>query len=223
MQSGHVVPIRPRVVPSQGPGPHPTYTASLGLKRDKSPLIWLHRAEVPYVPVEGVDGRGPTLKGSNVPAEGAVGHIKGWLCGCPGFPIPFLRLQLTASAGRAGQVLGCVITFEIMLADSCAAVIAAIAAVGVRFGTHADARYLALSLLLPLLRMTAVRLFGGTRGSGPSPGTGEDGRPACASRPRCSSKDPERIEQMSHQDYSGKGVARTAPLHPDFTTVNIRQ
>lgn len=48
-----------------------------------------------------------------------------------------------------------------MLADSCAAVIAAIAAVAVRFGTHADARYPALSLLPPLLWTTAVRLFGG--------------------------------------------------------------
>jgi hypothetical protein len=38
-----------------------------------------------------------------------------------------------------------------MLADSCAAVMAAIAAVRVRLGTHADARHLALSLLLPLL------------------------------------------------------------------------
>ncbi len=57
-----------------------------------------------------------------------------------------------------------------MLAGFCAAAIAAIAAVGVRFGTHADARYLALS---PLPWMTAVRLFGGYERlrTGPSPGT----------------------------------------------------
>jgi len=46
-----------------------------------------------------------------------------------------------------------------MPADFCTAVIAAIAAAGVRFCTHADARNLPLSL--PLSRMTAVRLLAG--------------------------------------------------------------
>jgi exopolysaccharide biosynthesis polyprenyl glycosylphosphotransferase len=50
---------------------------------------------------------------------------------------------------------------NIMLGDFFAAVIAAIAAVGVRFGIHANGRYLVLSLLLPLLWTTAVRVFGG--------------------------------------------------------------
>lgn len=173
------------------------------------------------MPVEGVDGRGPALKGSNVPAEGAAGHIEGWLWRCPVFPIPFLWMQLTASAGRAGQVPGCAIIFEFHAGRFCAAAIAAMAVVGVRFGTHADARYLALSLLLSLPWMTAVRPFGGYEGL---PGTWRRRAPPCASRLRWSSRDPERIEQMSHRDYPGKGVARTAPNTPrTFTIVNIRQ
>jgi len=47
------------------------------------------------------------------------------------------------------------------IADFCAAVVAAIAAVGVRFGVHPNDRYLLLSLALPLLWVIAVRVFGG--------------------------------------------------------------
>ena len=81
-----------------------------------------------YAQVEGVDGRGLTLKGSNVPAERrrrAHQVVVVWVSSSPD---SFLRLQLTASAGRAGQAPGCIIKFEIMLTDFCAAVIAAITA-----------------------------------------------------------------------------------------------
>jgi len=47
------------------------------------------------------------------------------------------------------------------IADFSAAVVAAIAAVGVRFGAHPNDRYLALSLALPVLWVIAVRVFGG--------------------------------------------------------------
>jgi exopolysaccharide biosynthesis polyprenyl glycosylphosphotransferase len=47
------------------------------------------------------------------------------------------------------------------IADFSAAVVAAIAAVGARFGAHPNGRYLLLSLTLPLLWMIAVRVFGG--------------------------------------------------------------
>jgi exopolysaccharide biosynthesis polyprenyl glycosylphosphotransferase len=50
---------------------------------------------------------------------------------------------------------------QIATADFSAAVVAAIAAVWVRFGGHANDRYLLLSLLLPLLWVTTVRIFGG--------------------------------------------------------------
>jgi exopolysaccharide biosynthesis polyprenyl glycosylphosphotransferase len=50
---------------------------------------------------------------------------------------------------------------EIAIADFSAAVVAAIAAAGVRFGDHPNGRYLLLSLSLPLLWMIAVRIFGG--------------------------------------------------------------
>jgi exopolysaccharide biosynthesis polyprenyl glycosylphosphotransferase len=50
---------------------------------------------------------------------------------------------------------------RVAIADFSAAVVAAIAAVGVRFGVHPNGRYLILSLTLPLLWMTAVRVFGG--------------------------------------------------------------
>jgi exopolysaccharide biosynthesis polyprenyl glycosylphosphotransferase len=46
-------------------------------------------------------------------------------------------------------------------ADFGAAVVAAIAAVGVRFGVNPNGRYLVLSLALPLLWVTTVRVFGG--------------------------------------------------------------
>jgi exopolysaccharide biosynthesis polyprenyl glycosylphosphotransferase len=50
---------------------------------------------------------------------------------------------------------------QIAIADFSVAVVAAVAAVGIRFGAHANTRYLLLSLALPLLWVTAVRLFGG--------------------------------------------------------------
>jgi len=50
---------------------------------------------------------------------------------------------------------------QVAIADFSAAVVAAIAAAGVRFGAHPNDRYLLLSLTLPLLWVTAVRVFGG--------------------------------------------------------------
>lgn len=50
---------------------------------------------------------------------------------------------------------------QVAVADFSAAVVAAIAAVSVRFGTRPNDRYLVLSLALPLLWVTAVRVFGG--------------------------------------------------------------
>jgi exopolysaccharide biosynthesis polyprenyl glycosylphosphotransferase len=50
---------------------------------------------------------------------------------------------------------------KVAFADFGVAVVAAIAAVGVRFGVNANGRYLVLSLVLPLLWVTAVRVFGG--------------------------------------------------------------
>jgi exopolysaccharide biosynthesis polyprenyl glycosylphosphotransferase len=50
---------------------------------------------------------------------------------------------------------------KIAIADFSVAVVAAIAAVGIRFGAHPNTRYLLLSLLLPVLWVIAVRLFGG--------------------------------------------------------------
>jgi len=50
---------------------------------------------------------------------------------------------------------------QVVIADFSAAVVAAIAAVGVRFGAHPNDRYLMLSLALPLLWVIAVRVFGG--------------------------------------------------------------
>jgi exopolysaccharide biosynthesis polyprenyl glycosylphosphotransferase len=47
------------------------------------------------------------------------------------------------------------------IADFSAAIAAAVAAVGVRFGGHPSDRYLMLSLALPLLWVIAVRVFGG--------------------------------------------------------------
>jgi exopolysaccharide biosynthesis polyprenyl glycosylphosphotransferase len=49
----------------------------------------------------------------------------------------------------------------VAIADFSVAVVAAVAAVGVRFGAHANNRYVILSLALPLLWVIAVRLFGG--------------------------------------------------------------
>jgi exopolysaccharide biosynthesis polyprenyl glycosylphosphotransferase len=50
---------------------------------------------------------------------------------------------------------------QVAIADFSAAVVAAIAAVWVRFGAHPNDRYLILSLALPLLWVIAVRVFGG--------------------------------------------------------------
>ena len=50
---------------------------------------------------------------------------------------------------------------RVAIADFSVAVVAAFAAVGVRFGSHADDRYVVLSLALPLLWVIAVRVFGG--------------------------------------------------------------
>jgi exopolysaccharide biosynthesis polyprenyl glycosylphosphotransferase len=49
----------------------------------------------------------------------------------------------------------------VAIADFSAAVVAAVAAVGVRFGAHPNDRYLILSLTLPLVWVLAVRVFGG--------------------------------------------------------------
>jgi exopolysaccharide biosynthesis polyprenyl glycosylphosphotransferase len=48
-----------------------------------------------------------------------------------------------------------------VIADFAAAVAAAVAAVGVRFGVNPNGKYLVLSLVLPLLWVIAVRVFGG--------------------------------------------------------------
>jgi exopolysaccharide biosynthesis polyprenyl glycosylphosphotransferase len=50
---------------------------------------------------------------------------------------------------------------QVAIADFSAAVVAAIAAAGVRFGAHPDDQYLFLSLALPPIWMIAVRVFGG--------------------------------------------------------------
>jgi len=60
---------------------------------------------------------------------------------------------------------------QVVIADFCAAVVAAVVAVAVRFGAHPNDRYLALSQVLPLLWVIVVRVFGGYEkrflGSGP--------------------------------------------------------
>ncbi len=50
---------------------------------------------------------------------------------------------------------------RVVIADFSAAVVAAIAAIAVRFGAHPNDRYLVLSLTLPLIWMITVRVFGG--------------------------------------------------------------
>jgi exopolysaccharide biosynthesis polyprenyl glycosylphosphotransferase len=50
---------------------------------------------------------------------------------------------------------------QVVIGDFCAAVVAAIAAVGVRFGVHPNNRYLVLSLVLPLVWVITIRVFGG--------------------------------------------------------------
>lgn len=50
---------------------------------------------------------------------------------------------------------------QVALADFASAVVAAITAVGIRFGEHPNDRYLLLSLALPMLWMVAVHVFGG--------------------------------------------------------------
>ena len=49
---------------------------------------------------------------------------------------------------------------QLMIADFGAAIVAAIAAVGIRFGLNSTAKYLALSLVLPILWIIALRIFG---------------------------------------------------------------
>ncbi len=50
---------------------------------------------------------------------------------------------------------------QVAIADFSAAVVAAIAAVGVRFGVQPNDRYLILSLALPVVWIITVRVFGG--------------------------------------------------------------
>lgn len=50
---------------------------------------------------------------------------------------------------------------QVVIADFSAAVVAAVAAVGVRFGVNPNGKYLVLSLVLPLVWVLAVRVFGG--------------------------------------------------------------
>jgi exopolysaccharide biosynthesis polyprenyl glycosylphosphotransferase len=49
---------------------------------------------------------------------------------------------------------------QVVVADLAAAVVAAVAAVGVRFGVDPNGRYLVLSVVLPLLWIMALRVFG---------------------------------------------------------------
>ena len=72
----------------------------------------------------------------------AVNDRVGWLGGRPG---SWMRTYVR----------------QVAIADFAAAVVAAIAAAGVRFGVNPNGRYLVLSLVLPLLWVTAVRVFGG--------------------------------------------------------------
>jgi exopolysaccharide biosynthesis polyprenyl glycosylphosphotransferase len=50
---------------------------------------------------------------------------------------------------------------QVVLGDYCAAVVAAVAAVAIRFGVNPNVGYLVLTLLLPLLWVGAVGIFGG--------------------------------------------------------------
>ena len=50
---------------------------------------------------------------------------------------------------------------QVVTADFSAAVVAAVAAVGARFGVDPKGKYLVLSLVLPLLWVIALRVFGG--------------------------------------------------------------
>jgi exopolysaccharide biosynthesis polyprenyl glycosylphosphotransferase len=50
---------------------------------------------------------------------------------------------------------------QVAITDFSVAVVAVIAAVGVRFGSHPNGRYLTLSLALPLLWIIVLRVFGG--------------------------------------------------------------
>jgi exopolysaccharide biosynthesis polyprenyl glycosylphosphotransferase len=73
---------------------------------------------------------------------GAVSDHSGWLAGRPD---AWMRTYVRRVAA----------------ADFSAAVVAAIAAVWVRFGAHPNDQYLILSLALPLVWVVAVRVFGG--------------------------------------------------------------
>jgi exopolysaccharide biosynthesis polyprenyl glycosylphosphotransferase len=50
---------------------------------------------------------------------------------------------------------------QVVIADFCSAIAAAIAAVGVRFGVTPNDKYLVLSLVFPLIWVIALRIFGG--------------------------------------------------------------
>jgi exopolysaccharide biosynthesis polyprenyl glycosylphosphotransferase len=71
----------------------------------------------------------------------AVSDHAGWLAGRPG---AWMRNYVR----------------QVAIADFSAAVVAAIAAVGVRFGVSPNSRYLVLSLVLPLLWTLTLRVFG---------------------------------------------------------------
>src|SRR5690242_4686574 len=71
----------------------------------------------------------------------AVSDRAGWLAGRPG---AWMRTYVR----------------QVVAADFSAAVVAAIAAVGVRFGVSPNSRYLVLSLVLPLLWILTLRVFG---------------------------------------------------------------
>lgn len=70
-----------------------------------------------------------------------------------------------------------------MIADLSVAAVAAIAAVEVRFGDQPNARYLLLSLALPVLWVIAVGISGGVRAALPGrrPGRVPPGAASCRS------------------------------------------
>jgi exopolysaccharide biosynthesis polyprenyl glycosylphosphotransferase len=63
-------------------------------------------------------------------------------------------------AGRPGAWMRTYVQ-KVVIADFSAAVVAAVAAVGVRFGVSPNGKYLLLSVVLPLVWVLAVRVFGG--------------------------------------------------------------
>jgi hypothetical protein len=63
-------------------------------------------------------------------------------------------------AGRPGAWMRTYVR-QLVVADFGVAIVAAIAAIGIRFGLSSSAEYLVLSLVLPLLWIIALRIFGG--------------------------------------------------------------